>query len=263
MNTTKQIHYVGNYDKINPGFWNRLATFFNERGYETEHYSYDGIAVPDVLLLLNPYSINDYFYDIHLLWVSYFKRNDLLKNTKILISGFGKECPAYEDNYISFIDYEKKFDTILPKLKTVKELPQFQKDHITRANILKALVDFFKGHHDRSLFQRFNYLEMALKNIYYTTTGEVNRTFEYSIDKMKPIAIEEWKNFENRWNFYRNFLKSTPFKKEGEFIENEAMRFIDDFLKGRKEIEKDNIKSIVTQVGIIRDNLNEMEEYVK
>ena len=41
------------------------------------------------------------------------------------------------------------------------------------------------------------------------------------------------------------------------------MRFIDDFLKGRKEIEKDNIKSIVTQVGIIRDNLNEMEEYVK
>ncbi|MGB0983580.1 MAG: hypothetical protein ACPG19_06040, partial [Saprospiraceae bacterium] len=267
MTNTKQVNYVGNYDKINPDFWKRVEGFFIDKGYDIKACSYDIEAAPDILLILNPYSINDYFYDIHLLWVSYFKENDILKNTKVIISGFAKECPAYKNNYISFIDFEKKFSDFyvglktLGELKTLEELSKDEENHITRANILKALVDFFQGHHDRSLFQRFNYLEMAMKNIYYTTTGEVNRTFDYAIDKMKPIAINEWKNFENRWMFYRNFLHSTPFTIEGKQIEK-AIIFLRSFLKGNKKIEESNIQEIVSQIAMIRDNLNEMEKYV-
>jgi hypothetical protein len=260
---SKTVHYIGNYDKINEKFWDNLVAFYGNKGYELKPYKYNSEKAPTILLLLNPVEINTNFYDIHLLWVAYFKKNRFFQDSKILISGFANQCAPYETNYLSFVDYEEEFEKIVTNLKTVKELDNYKEEHITRANILKALLDFFKGHNDRSLFQRFNYLEMALKNIYYTTTEEIQKSFEEGVKQMRPIAIEEWKNFENRWKFYKNFLNSTPFNKEEGLIQ-EGIKFINDFLKEEKEeITVENIKLIVDKVEFIRHNLNEMNKYVQ
>ena len=262
----KTIHCIGNYNEINPNFWNRLVQFYESKNYKIEPYDYEKrIDSNNILLLLNPFDINDYYYDIHLLWVAYFKKNPAFREVKIIISGFSNTCSAYEDNYISFIDYEEKFDNFIQNLKEIKNLSGYTKKDVTRANIIKALLDFFKGHNDRSLFQEFNYLEMALKNILYTTTGDIDRSFEYGVTKMQPLAKEKWKVFESRWQFYKPFLKSTPFQLEGNEIDK-AIKFLNVFLKqetASKEITTKNIKKIVAETGVIRHNLNEMSKYVQ
>lgn len=262
----KIIHFIGNYKDTEPAFWNRLEAFCSKKDFELVEFEIEKNEIPTILLLLNPYNINGYLYDIHLLWIAFLKQNEIYNATKIIISGFSSRCTAYhayKDNYLSLIDYEETFDDkFIDTLVIVKELKDYKEKDITRANILKALVDFFAGHHDRSLFQHFNYLEMALKNINYVAMGAIERSFEEGLKKMKDVAVSEWQHFENRWNFYKKFLQSTPFGRE-ELQIKEAIGFINQFLKQDKKITSENIGVIVEKAAAIRNNLNKMNKYVK
>ena len=264
MANKQGVYYIGNLDKINPAFWERLKVFYEKQNFDLIPYDdFDPKKSKlEYLLLLNPYLINKHFYKIHLLWIAYLKQHMNYKETKLIVSGFRESCEVNASNYISFLNYSN-FEEFFKNLKSIRKLQAPTEKDLSKINISKTLIDFFKGHHDRSLFQRFNYLEMSLKNINFTIKGEISRTFREAIGQMMPLAKKEWKRFENRWRYYYVFLESTPFKYEGESIENKIKSLNQFFKKVNSNYSENDFEDVLEGIAQIRENLDKMSHYVE
>jgi hypothetical protein len=249
------VHYIANNVRIEQ----KLIDYFNNQKIAFHKYDLDALEAVDVLFLVNPFKIGDIYYDIHLLWQAYFKMEKA--NTKVIVCNMAedKNC-ACTENYLCVTLFPTNFENWLKNTKTVKDLPRIPP---INDSIRKQLKKFFQGHHHSSLFQRFNYLQMTVKNIEYARLGEIDRTFQEAKEKLFELAEEQLKSFENRWNFYQRFFECCPFKKIGKEVTEKLSTIIEFFEDEDLQTEKEFCnRQIPALVNDIRLSLITMEGYV-
>jgi hypothetical protein len=192
------------------------------------------------------------------LWQAYLQENE--PKTKLIICNMNENSNNYNDNYICITDFPKDFNKTIKNAVTVKDLPRIEAINLS---IRKQLESYFKGHHHSSLFQKFNYLEMTIKNINYTIEDEIDRTFQEAKDNLFKLAKEQLENFDIRWKFYLRFFKYSPFKpNRDKIIANLNVvtgYFNNQLIQTEEEFVKREIPKMLSE---IRECLNEMEKYV-
>jgi hypothetical protein len=249
------VHYIANNKRIKQ----KLIDYFEYQEVRFRPYDLEKIPNVDILFLANPFKIGDIYYDIHLLWQAYFKIKS--PNTKIIVCNMmeDKNCNCTE-NYLCATSFPFDFKEYLKTIKTVTDLPPIPP---INDSIRTQLKSFFQGHHHSSLFQRFNYLQMTIKNIEYARLGEIDRTFQEAKEHLFELADEQLASFENRWIFYQRFFECCPFKKIGKKITENLKTVIEFFNDEDLQTEKEFCnRQIPALIEDIRNLLTEMETYV-
>jgi len=249
----KRVYYIGNDKNIAC----KLETYFDERRYSLLPYDLGELESVEILLIVNPYKIGGMFYDIHLLWKEYLLRN--ATDTKLIVLNICNECT--ESNAYRLLDFPNRFD------KTLSEIEPLSKDMDIKLHcmsILEQLESFFKGHHHSSLYQKFNYLQMSVKNIYYAINGDIDRSFEEAKELILPMAEKLWQDFHNRWDYYKRFFVCCPFSREGKEVSLIIER-VSPYFKGQiNEQTESAFKEIDALSGMerVRELLDQMSEYI-
>lgn len=207
----KTIHYIGNNKEI----LGKLRRHFSERDndFNLEPYNITELTVVDVLLILEPFKVRtgDYYF-IHPIWRAFFMKHPLFSNDiKLIVAGFEEhECP----NYLNLRSFPTDFSSVITRAFRLNEDWGIELGKYEDQQIIARLNQFFKGHDPVSLFQKLTYVSNSIKNINYTISGEIARSFEYAITEMLPLGKQQWQEFEIRWAIYQPYFECCPFSEE-------------------------------------------------
>lgn len=248
------VHYIYNNVRIE----NKIKEYFERQEIKAVLYDMKTLESVDVLLLINPCKVGDMYYDMHLLWQAYLRVK--APNTKLIICNMNEKSNLHNHNYLCITDFPNDFNTTIKNAVTVKDLTRIEAINLS---IRKQLESYFKGHHHSSLFQKFNYLEMTIKNINYTIDDEIDRTFQEAKDSLFELAKEQLENFDVRWKFYLRFFKYSPFKPNRDKIIRNLKVVTEYFNNPLIQTEEEFVeREIPKMLREIRACLNEMEKYV-
>lgn len=207
----KMLDYISNNQDIIP----KLEYHFseNDTDFELRPYDLKGIPETENLLIIEPFKVQtgDYYF-IHPIWRSFFKQNQQFPNTtKLIVAGF----EDFDDpNYINLRSFPASFASVLENAQSLNGDWGIDLNKYEDQQIISRLNQFFKGHDMVSLFQKLTYLDISIKNINYTLTGEIDKSYEEGIEFMFPLSKQHWREFEIRWAIYQPYFECCPFSEE-------------------------------------------------
>lgn len=205
------IHFICNNELIKP----KLKAYFEEQNIAFRTYNFQKEKPKQVpyLLIVEPFRIREDYYSIHKIWQTYFVKQGFTE-MKIIVAGF-YECSC--NNYLNLLKVPNNFWDWKEILLSLENGWCIGDTGFNR-EVTRPMKNFFKGHDQRSLFQKLNYWQQSVKNIHYAIQGEINKTYAQAIKRIFPLARRQWIEFQNRWRNYHIFFTCCPFALEKKSI---------------------------------------------
>lgn len=197
------------------------------------------------------------------MWRRYLKDSkDGVKDVKLIVAGFNLCTDPDCANHLNLTEVPQNINGFLANTKSVDEDWEISGDGV-KEEIQEKLSSFFKGHGSYSLFQKLNYLQMAIINIQESIAGNLGRSYEDAITNMIPLSHKLWREFQNRWESYQVYFVCTPFCSS----QNKIEQLLEE-IKGFFELEKPSIEEFqkypcLKHIKTIRKELKHMNKYVR
>lgn len=252
------ILYVSNNQLIET----KLKEYFNQQNISFTPYAYEqqkATAVP-YLMIIEPFRIRENMYSIHEIWKSYFTINQEKYVKLIVVDFYDYDCP----NYLNLLKMPVDIHKWLASIHDLNQDWCIEQQQIgLNQNVIQPMTKFFKGHGPNSLFQNLNAWQFSVKNIHYTITGEIDRTYEEALKRVFPRAQKQWQEFRQRWRSYHIFFTCCPFALEKKKIISLLEQIEPYFLEDCPPAALFQSTKCLESLKQIRSQLTKMDRYVR
>jgi hypothetical protein len=228
----KTIYYIATKLEV----VSRLKAYFQAQGFDFVEYPLQALPEVNVLLIVEPISINTGLYAISNIWKDWLLTQ--APYAKLLVACHHK---TKHPNVLNLLDLPSSFESWFNKTSTVKDFvaasnKSLKSDKSEESwsskmpargyDILQVLERFYKGH-DFS------------KNVSKQIDALINLIKEYEIKDVGAhesgqIIANSWMSLSKRFKYYGPLFQNTPYTKEFERVGNEVAeldRFVQKFTK--------------------------------
>ncbi|MEM9918261.1 MAG: hypothetical protein AAF990_09215 [Bacteroidota bacterium] len=249
------IYFFGN----NEVMIKKLSAYFNKRNYTLKKYDLNQLDSVHYLLLIEPYSIQGNYFDIHRIFRNYFeKESSRHSKLKLLVAGFDTGCDCR--NYLNLLDMPSNIDAFLLRAGVIREPWKIRPSN---GDLIAQLDKFFMGHHRVSLFQRLNYLQFGITNIKDAIEGNIEgQNHETAWLNAADILRTEMDSFTNRWRNYSIYFECCPFHQPMKEVQK-LMGHLRSYIFEQSDQSVFERYDCPRVVADIRKELVKMQEYVQ
>lgn len=223
----QRIHYIAN----NALVLSILSDYLQTQGYECTEYSIsERPHEVDLLLILEPFSIDSTLYTMSTAWKPWLM--EFRPHTRLVVAAFAE---SRHSNCLNLLNLPDDLSGWLGKVRSVSDFPLIPTgnesendktkfvdtwtfDLIQSGYDLNAQMrKFMTGHEEsKSFFAQISAMRLESQHLRYyqgeikqgNTTYDIEKKFKVSCDRLGSL----WNYFTHRWNYYSTVFNYVPYQ---------------------------------------------------